>query len=100
MTQYTAADLAKVAIALYAAETMALAAQGEAQTAWPEAFVPGAVRLMDESLKAVTDPDGYLAAHPRAEALPENPEGNTDAGLQLVGDEGPSGPEPAGEEPR
>lgn len=48
---FTAPDVAKVAVLLYGVETLSLASQGETQRLTPEAFVPGAVRLLSESAK-------------------------------------------------
>ena len=51
---FTAPDVAKVAVLLYGVETVSLtlASQGaETQQLTPEAFVPGAVRLLREASK-------------------------------------------------
>ena len=98
-------EVAKVAIALYAAETMALAAQGEAQTAWPEAFVPGALRLLDECYEACADIDVYLIRHPRSDALPVNArfdaQDREDGGVSVtpLDFEGPTPAAVSGDEP-
>lgn len=58
-----ATEVAKVAAVLYTVETLSLQAQGETQTLAPEAFVPGAVRILREAQRAEgLGWDVYLAA--------------------------------------
>jgi hypothetical protein len=56
------ADVAKVAAIIYAVETLSLVSNGEVQTLAPEAFVPAAVRILQEAEKVQgLGVDTYLA---------------------------------------